>query len=127
MAPDEPESVPRRRLQEQHRRDALGISEAQELIADPGETGHESGSLYVRGRTTQPAALLDRIHDARRAAQGVVEPARLAEDAAGQHERIEVAEGAVAQRVIARAAIAQGRVQGDVDIRTDSRIVVLCE
>jgi hypothetical protein len=112
-----------RRFLEQNGRHALVFGEAEQSIADAGESGHQTGTLDAKGCPTPPAAGFDGGQERRRQALEIPLTLWSAADPARFPQKLQMTQVAVTERVIAPKTLADCRVERRPDLGANRGVV----
>src|SRR5207237_1693648 len=99
------------------------LRESEQPIANAGQTRHEAGRVNAQRRTTQVLIPIDALHNGARQSVCLDVPPLVLEHLSGLHQQLQVADIAVAQRVILTKTLAEGCVQSGIDLSTDFKVI----
>lgn|GEM_PF-6626897 len=108
-------------------RDDIWLCKPQELVADTSQTSHKPRRLLMRDCAAEPAVVTYALHYGCRNVVGGPAPFRFAEHLAGQQEKINVTQVAVAERMSSTEPVFAGCLQCSVDLSSRGRVVEMPE
>src|SRR6059036_1343332 len=109
-------SVFERRLKRQHRGHTRWLRQTEQPIPNARQTRHEAGRVNAQRRATQVFIPIDALHDGARQLVSLDVPLLVREHLSGARQQLEVADIAVAERVILTKTLVEGCVQSGIDL-----------
>ena len=105
-----------RGLERQHRRQSLRCAQSQKSVPDAREAHHEPGRLDRTGDPATPLAMSQALDKSRRLGRQRRLPRPREPELARSQQQLDVAEVAVAQRIVRRESVRDRRCDGEIEI-----------
>src|SRR5205823_5029223 len=103
------------------------LRQAEQPITDARQTRHEAGRVNAERRTTQAFIPADALHNGARQSVCLDLPPLVLEHLSGPQQQLQVADIAVAQRVILTKTLVERCVQSGIDLSTDVKVIELLD
>src|SRR5581483_2644866 len=114
-------------FEQEYRWHAVGIGQAEQLVANTGKTGHESGRFDRQRHTCKPATRLDPLQNRGCQPLNLLLIARVCQHSRGHKHRFQVPQITMTERMVHPKSVREGGLQRRLYLRANCRIINIPE